>query len=230
MNKFSIFLLTCILSFYSFGFDLKKYTQGSGAQFAMDLQGTKTEITMSVAYSTKNKMALEIYMNAQNDFLPLEVWQQFHLSPNGRKLMVTDGYVLNKLIGEQPQRLTAEYLKGYEGGLKMETFLISSKKDLNKHFIKEETIQVPAGKVKAKKYKVHQNGQTIYYWLSDQAKPFGLVKLISTSKKKDQNYNLELTKLVRNVRRRIEPNQAIPLNKVGRSFLPKVKRGSFLRP
>jgi hypothetical protein len=114
------------------------------------------------------------------------------------------------------------YLKGASGGLQVNDFLFSNQAQLDKDKIGVETVEIAEGSTKATHYRTSRNGQTIDYWISDDAKPMGLVMLISKNPKKpEQNYGLELVNLMENVKAKILPEKAVPLSEKGKALLAK---------
>ncbi len=62
-------------------------------------------------------------------------------------------------------------------------------------------------------YQKEQDGHVVDFWISEEVKPVGLVKLISKSKKqKFNNYQIEITNLLKNVAAAIDPSQAMKMS------------------
>jgi hypothetical protein len=82
-------------------------------------------------------------------------------------------------------------------------------------------LSVPASSTPllATRYEQEKEGQVLTYWISDEARPLGLVKLRSRGPKASQNYELVLVSLLKNVGRKIDPNKAVALTAEGRAVL-----------
>lgn len=201
----------------------KSFPPGSGASYRIKLQQDSTPIELSiyVAEARVDSLHIEYFMHTKG-LLPLEMWQQFEVTvASGRPLKLERGYVYTKELSA-PERLPAEYLQGASGGVQVNDFLFATEAQLAQHRIGVETVEIAAGTTKATHYRVSNNGQTVDYWISDSAKPLGLVMLISKSEKNpQQNYGIELLRLVENVKARINPTQAGPLTEKGRSLLAR---------
>lgn len=212
-----------LISTQVFATDLTQtFTPGKGCLYQLEVQGQKIPVDVSiyVAASSKERVSIEYFISSRESLIPVEMWQQFEISPSSGRAKVTKGYVQTKEL-KNPETLTGDYLNGFDG-VKVNDFLFSSESELNQNKIGVEDVEVPAGKDKATHYQTKSNGQTIDYWISDEAKPIGLVKLTSkhaTDTKK--NYSLALTSLMKNVKPYIDPSKAVPLSDMGKSFLAK---------
>lgn len=217
-------LLLCLLfSTAAHATDLtESFPPGKGSLYQLEVQGQKIPVNVSiyVAHSTRNSVSIEYFLSSQESLLPVEMWQQFEISPSTSGTKVTKGYVQTKEL-KNPETLTGEYLNGFDG-VKVNDFLFSDENEINKNKIGVEMVEVPAGKDKATHYRTVAKDQTIDYWISDSAKPIGLVKLVSKHPSdQKKNYKLELTSLMKNVKAFIEPAKAVPLSATGRSLLSK---------
>lgn len=216
-------LLCVLLSGAAHATDLtESFPQGKGSIYQLEVQGQKIPVTVSiyVADSKKDTVSIEYFISSRESLLPLEMWQQFEIAPSPSGTKVTKGYVQTKEL-KNPEILTGDYLNGFDG-VKVNDFLFSDENEINKNKIGVESVQVPAGKDQATHYRTAANGQTVDYWISDSAKPIGLVKLVSkhpTDEKR--NYKLELTSLMKNVKAFIDPAKAVPLSATGKSLLSK---------
>lgn len=221
--KSRIFFTAVLLSGLGHAGDLSKsFPQGKGSLYQLEVQNQKIPIDVSiyVASSEKEKVSIEYFISSREGLLPIEMWQQFEISPTASGAKVTKGFVQTKEL-KHPEILPEEYLNGFEG-VRVNDFLFSSESELNKNRIGEELVEVPAGKDKATHYRTSSDKQTIDYWISAEAKPVGLVKLVSkhpTDQKK--NYTLQLTSLMTNVKPYIDPTKGVPLTGMGRSYLAK---------
>ena len=178
------------------------------------------DATVSI-YTTsvdKNSLGIEYYIQSQNSFLKQELWQQFKLVKSSKGLLkLSEGYILSDMM-KNPERMESKHLKGADG-VQMTDFLFGTFEEINKHLLNTEEVSVPAGKVKANRYKISNNGQNVEFWISTDSKPLTLLKLISTGKKKHHNYSLVLETLVRNVKSKINPDKAVALSKSTRKLL-----------
>jgi hypothetical protein len=197
----------------------KLYTVGNGQTYYMKSKDS-TDATVSI-YTTsvdKDSLGIEYYIQSQNSFLKQELWQQFKLEKGSSgPLKLSEGYILSDSM-KKPERMEAKHLKGADG-VQMTDFLFGSFEEINKHLLNTEEVMVPAGKVKANRYKISNNGQNIEFWISTDSKPLTLLKLVSTGKKKHHNYSLVLETLVRNVKSKINPDEAVALSKSTRKLL-----------
>lgn len=226
-NKFFIyFLLTMTFSFFGYAEDIsKKFPKGAGSKFALSTEGQTVDLTIYVAESGNDFVSMEYHFAVGGAIFGTQMWQQFKMEKKGSGLSVTEGFFkVNEL--KKPQRLEGKYLTG-QSSLRIDDFLITKASELGKEFVKEEMVETPAGTVKAMKYKKVKDGQTLYYWISEEASPISLVKLESTDAKvKEKNYSLVLKSLVNNVAKTIDPKLAIKMNSEGRKLLdpPKQER------
>ncbi len=161
--------------------------------------------------------AVEMFFELKDSFVPIQLWQQFHISQKGVKLDVEKGFLYADLF--QTRQLDREYLAGFDG-VQMNQFLISSEKELKEYFVAREKIKVKAGQFKADHYRVKNSGQTVDFWIHHASKPIGLIQLISTGAKTEQSYTLTLSRMIQNVPRKIDPKRAQPMDDLTRSFLP----------
>lgn len=212
-----------LISSQVFGADLSQsFPPGKGCLYQLEVKGQQIPLDVSiyVASSNKDKVSIEYFISSRESLIPIEMWQQFEIAPSSGGPKVTKGFVQTKEL-KNPEALTGEYLNGFDG-VKVNDFLFSTESELNKNKIGIEEVEVPAGKDKATHYRTVTAGQTIDYWISDEAKPIGLVKLTSkhaTDQKK--NYSLVLTSLMKNVKPFIDPAKAVPLSDRGKSYLAK---------
>ena len=110
-------------------------------------------------------------------------------------------------------------------GVQVEDFLFSKREDIEKFFVGNEQVEIPAGSIMTRHYRKTNNGQTVDFWIADKVGPISLVKLESKSKEnKNANYKIELASLLRNVKPTIDPKQAIPLTEETAKVLSKTRK------
>lgn len=200
----------------------KSFPVGKGSNFSLKMKegGDPINLTITIASVSTNAVNIEYFMEA-NGLIPLQMWQQFEIAvPNSGPAQIRQGWVKTKEL-KAPEIMTEEYLKGFDG-VQVSDFLFTDQATLDKNKIGIESVQIPAGKTTATHYRSSNNGQIVDYWISDVAKPIGLMRMISTHPDKPaQNYTLELKNLVNHVKPTIDPAKAVPLTAVGRSLLAK---------
>lgn len=211
-----IFLIFALHSFCTLAVD---YTPGSGSEFRMtSARGEKAELSIYITDSTFTRLGVEYFFSA-GGLIKTQVWQQFHLGLNGQApLSLEDGYILSDEM-KNPEMMTPDFLKKRNDGVNLEDFFFNKAGDLEKLKIGEEKIEVPAGALTASHFRKKNNGQTVDFWVSDKAGAIGLVKLVSTGTKESQNYKIELLGLLKNVKPKIRPKDAVPLTDKGKFFL-----------
>lgn len=136
----------------------------------------------------------------------------------GGALKIIEGYIeAPELKGSQ--KLSNKHLTGYEG-VQINDFLFKENKDIEGFYVGDEMLEVPAGTTETTHCRKSNQGQTVDFWIADQAKPIGLVKLISKSDiKANQNYTISLFSLLKNVSPKINSHKAKPLDERGKSFI-----------
>lgn len=186
--------------------------QGNGSRYKMHFQGSASDMHVGLIKvdPAVGKVVLEVYAKA--DFTEA-MWQQFIVSMKAERPIIEAGYV--QVGSRSPMILTAEYLAGTES-LDVNMFLLTEaelrdgkQKDIQR--AGQEKITTPAGTVLCSRYKVERPDQKLEFWLSDEARPIGLVRLVSTGKKTEQNYRLELEELLSGLAAKINPAKAVPL-------------------
>jgi hypothetical protein len=225
MMSRSIFVFLMILfSPFSFAQKLEEsFPIGKGSTFKLKMKagGPAIDVSIYVASVQKTSLNIEYFMQSKAGLLPITMWQQFEIElSDGFPAVVANGYVQTKEL-KTPEKMPPEYLKGFDG-VKVNDFLFASEAELNKNKISDETVETPAGKASATHYRTNNNGQTVDYWISNSAKPIGLVKLVSQGEKiQNQNYSLELVSLMNNVKAYIDPSKSTPLSENGKAYLMK---------
>ncbi|MBY0516791.1 MAG: hypothetical protein K2P81_07780 [Bacteriovoracaceae bacterium] len=197
------------------------FPAGAGAAYKLKTKGNSTPVALSiyVAGTRVDSVNIEYFMEVQG-IVPVQMWQQFEIGVASKGAEIRSGYVQTKEL-KTPEIMPKEYLQGAAGGIQMNDFLFAKKEHLDKFKVGEETVEIAAGTTKATHYKTSNNGQTVDYWISDEAKPFGLVMLISKGDKPQQNYGIELTHIISNVKAKIQPERTTPLSTEGKSLLAK---------
>ncbi len=194
------------------------FTKGQGSTFEMSASGAKTNIDIYFASSGKEKVSIEYHMNAQT-LLGSDVWMQFSLDvKKDTGVVIQNGYFLaNKEL--KPEIMTRDFFYVIKV-IQVQGFIFLKESELNKNFIGLETVELPAGTIKAKHYRKTNDGQTVDFWISEKVKPIGLVKLVSKSTTvSSNNYSIELKSLLVNVKPTIDPKNAVPMTNNTRSFL-----------
>ncbi|MBD66758.1 MAG: hypothetical protein CME62_16240 [Halobacteriovoraceae bacterium] len=215
------FLLLLLLSSYALALD---FTPGAGSKFVMKTEGQAVDLSIYVASRTSDSLNVEMHFGA-GGIIPINMWQQFQfkLAGNNQPLEVSKGYIKTTDL-KNPEVLTKEFFKS-NNGVQVQDFLFASESEIAKDFIAEETIEVPAGSVKAKHFRKSNKGQTVDFWIAENVGPIGLVKLVSKSEKNKQaNYEIELKTLLKNVAASIKPSQAVPMSSDTRKMLGKSQK------
>jgi len=110
-----------------------------------------------------------------------------------------------------------------DGGVK--DFILLDKKALESMKVAEEVVETPAGTTKATHYKKKKGLEVLDFWVSDEAKPIKLVKLVSSGK---QKFALSLSSLVKNTQPKIDRKKVVPLSEKGKALLSISGGGGFL--
>lgn len=196
--------------------------QGNGSRFKMHSQGSTFDLNVGLVKvdPAAARAVIEVYAAAQ---LSDPLWQQFTLDVKGDRPTVESGYIQ---VGDKaPMTLPKQYLTGV-GSLDVSLFLLSESdlrtgttRDLKN--VGQETIATPAGAVKCSHYQVEKAGQKLDVWVSDEARPVGLVRMQSAGKQKEENYDLELQELLSGVAPKIDPAKAGPLSEEMKKLLAK---------
>lgn len=188
------------------------FEKGSGSEFVMDSQGQKVNLNIYITDVAKHNMSVEFHFGT-GGLMSMNMYQQFEMSLKGSSpVKVEKGYVLTAGSGEP--EIMKEYMFHQNRGVQINDFLFASASEIDGSFKGDETVEIPAGSIIAKHYQKSANGQTVDFWISDQVKPIGLVKLVSKSdKEKFNNYTIELASLLQNVAAKIDPKKAVPMSK-----------------
>lgn len=207
-----------ILLFISFGAFAFEFKQGEGSEFVMTSQGQKVSLNIYVTNVSDYKMSVEMHFGTSG-LVGMNMYQQFQMGLKGTApIKVEKGYILT------PSSSAPEIMKSYmfhqNRGVQINDFLFNKKEAIDGMFVGDEKIEVPAGSLIAKHYRKSSNGQTVDFWIADQVKPIGLVKLVSKSSlEKLNNYTIELSSLLKNVAPKIDPKRAVPISKATEQML-----------
>lgn len=217
-------LILILLSFPAWGQSLSQsFPAGSGSKYRIKMKKDSTPILLSmyVAGTRVDSVHIEYFLETEG-LLPVQMWQQFEIGVSpGSSVNIRKGFVFTKEL-ESPESMPARYLEGAGGGIQVNDFLFADKARLEKDLVGVETVEIAAGETKATHYRTTGSDQTVDYWISDEAKPMGLVMLVSKSEKdENRNYSLELLNLISNVKAKILPEKAKPISEKGKQLLAK---------
>ena len=217
--KYIKYLLAVLLFSTTLLAGTKDYTVGSGSEFKfIGEKGENINLSIYVSESSFTKLGIE-YFFSTGGLLGVEAWQQYIMSVSDHGLSLDQGYILSPEM-KKPEIMTKEFRENNENGVKVEDFFFTKEADIEKYKIGMETIEVPAGNILCSHYQKKRDNQTVDFWISDKAGAIGLVKLLSKGSK-DQNYKIELMSLLKNVKAKIKPTEAVPLSEKGKMFLNK---------
>jgi hypothetical protein len=195
--------------------------QGNGSRFKLHAQGSVSDLQVGLVTVDQSaaRVIVEVFASAQ---LSDPLWQQFSLSLKGSKPQVEAGYIQ---VGRRaPMPLPQKTLAG-TGNLDVGLFLLSEadlkggRTDLKE--IGPEAVTIPAGTVTCRHYQMDRPEQKLDVWISDEARPIGLVRLVSVGKKPIDNYRLELEELLSGIAAKIDPARAVPLTEDIKAFLTR---------
>jgi len=197
--------------------------QGNGSRFTMQSQGTTFDLNVGLLKvdSAAGRAVIEVFAAAQ---LSDPLWQQFVLAVKGERPVVESGYI--QVGNKAPMVLPKQHLTGV-GSLDVGLFLLSES-ELRKggsakglKLVGSETLTTPAGKVACSHYRVETAAQKVDVWVSDEARPIGLVRMVSSGKQPTENYQLELQELLSGIAPKIDPAKAGPLTPEMKAILSK---------
>ncbi len=196
--------------------------QGNGSRFTMTNQGTSYDLHVGLVKVDRaaSRAVIEVYAAAQ---FADPLWQQFTLAVKSDRPVVESGYI--QIGAKAPMRMPDKSLAG-TGSLDMSMFLLSesdlkggSTRDMK--LLGQEKISTPAGTVQCTHYRVDKPEQKLDFWVSDEAKPIGLVRMVSVGKKPIDTYQLELQELLSGIAPKINPANAVPLSDEVKAILSK---------
>jgi hypothetical protein len=220
---FKLILISFALTTSAFAQNLStSFPAGAGATYKVKMRKDPTPISLSmyIAGTRVDSVHIEYFMETKG-LLSAQMWQQFEIGVTSKGAEIRKGFVQTKELANA-EIMPAEYLKGASGGIQVNDFLFPDKAKLDKDKVGIELVEIAAGSTKATHYRTSNNGHTVDYWISDDAKPMGLVMLVSKSEaNENQNYSLELASIMENVKAKIIPEKAVPLSDKGKSMLAK---------
>lgn len=201
------------------------FQKGSGAEYQLKFEdSTAANISIYLADVQDKTMSIEYFFSNNTGLIPINFWQQYQVKKEASgPLELINGYVYAPEL-KAPEKITKEYFN-VNKGVEVNDFLFTKKEEIQKFYLGDEEVSVPAGTVKASHYRKSKDGQTIDFWISEVARPIGLIKLIS--KQKDNptnNYEIALSSIVKNVTATIDPKKAVPLTDQGKGYLAKPKQ------
>lgn len=216
-----LFLIIFIFSSTTWALDFKP---GSGSQFIMKTGGQNVDLSIYVADKKSDTLSVEMHFGVGGLILT-NMWQQFEFKlQNNAPLIIQKGFIKTK-TDNHPEIMTDEFFNQNQTGVQVQDFLFSSRKEIQKDFIGNEVVELPAGSVKAKHYRKKNNDQIVDFWIAYSVGPISLVKLVSKSEKNsNNNYTIELSSLLQNVKPSIDSKKAIPLTKETAEILSRVKK------
>jgi len=204
-----LFLISMLFTVNIFGQSFENFKIGEGAKYFMKTPGSAdAEVSIYFTDVKKESISVEFFVDAQNTLVPVKLYQQFLLAKKtDGSLMIKEGYFQGQ-SQKNPQKMSGESFSN-NNGVELNDFLFSDEKTLNSALVEAATLKTPAGTLSTNHYRKSRNNQTVDFWISKEAKPLGLVKLVSTGpKNSNQNYELELISLLKNVKAAINPKDA----------------------
>jgi len=198
----------------------RSFPAGVGARFSFSSAVANGELVLSIATSSASRVAVECFFAAAGR----SMWEQFVIDLTSGAPTVSEGYLLTA-EASAPERIPPAALQGLSD-LMLTDFLISTRAQLDRYKKGVEQLTVPASAapITATRYEHTKGGQTLTFWLSDAARPLGLVKLESRGDKMSQRYTLLLVSGMKNVGRKIDPAKAVPLSSEGQALLEAASR------
>jgi len=188
----------------------ERFHTGEGSKFALSLEGlTNADLRIYVAESKNDTVNIETHF-ALAALGGVELWQQTQLRRNGNQISTGDAYLLAAPM-TAPERFNPLEVAPQAGGWSDFLFPKVDAKGT------PEKIHTEAGVIQATRHSLESGGTRYEFWVSDQARPIGLVKLVATGK---TQFSLQLQSLLSNVKRKIDPATAVPLSPIGRLLLP----------
>lgn len=206
--------------------EIPVYTVGTGAKYFMTKGSDKSEISIVFVESTKESLVVEMFMKSLSDraALQVEMVQQFQFKMVGGTLQLIKGIMKIPHL-PKPQIIPAEALAGVGGGAQLKSFLIGSKAEIDAQKVADETVTENGKSYRATHYKKSENGQNIEYWVSDDAKPLGFVRMKSTGANSMSNYTMNYIGPLSAVKSKIDATQAEPMSDAALMLVPLLLDG-----
>lgn len=208
---------------FSFNLLALDFEPGSGSEFIMHTEGQAVSLNIYVASRSSDSINVEMHFGA-GGIIPVNMWQQFKFKlQDNAPLSVTEGFIKTS-ESKNPEIMTKEFFT-HDKNVQVEDFLFSKREDIEKFFVGNEQVEIPAGSIMTRHYRKTNNGQTVDFWIADSVGPISLVKLESKSDvKKSANYKIELSSLLKNVKATIDPNKAVSMSEETSKILNKTRK------
>lgn len=191
------------------------YPVGSGSKFSLSLgDAQEIDLAIYVSESSRNKVGIETYFRTIVVGAPVEMWQQSAFTSGAQGNPELRDTLLFTSDMKAPERIPISAMR--DGDFEIRDFLFTDGKAIEKYKVGVERVRVEAGEVSAVHYRISKGKSTIDFWVSDEAKPIGLVKLAAKGK---TSFELGLKSLINNVKRKIDPKQATALSARGKEML-----------
>lgn len=174
---------------------------GEVAIYVTRVDGPLTSVEMHFAYTSGPASILAASRP--------EMWMQTEYEKpkvEGRPVRIVNGYLLSAGMNA-PEHFNPMSVAESDG-LGLVQFLHGSRASLDEGLVGEEKVTTEAGTVSALHYRKVKGDQTLDFWISEAAKPLGLVRLVSRGGKSE--FQMELKSLVKNVAPKIDPRKARP--------------------
>ncbi|MAX65631.1 MAG: hypothetical protein QF441_14025 [Bacteriovoracaceae bacterium] len=186
------------------------YEVGDGAQYNLQFKNQNVKLSIYIADKDSDSLSVEYHFGKSGIFA-LDMWQQYKLNVSPKGVTVEKGFIKVSPVNP-PEIMEKEHFFNAQG-LQLPSFLFSKEKNIQKYFINKEIIELAGASLRTSHYQKEQDGHVVDFWISEEVKPVGLVKLISKSKKqKFNNYQIEITNLLKNVAAAIDPSQAMKMS------------------
>ena len=149
MNFLITSLSFLVVTFFSSS--LFAIEEGSGSEFTLNSNGQDVQLSIYFTKTTDKELGVEFYFQTSSIYMP-QMWQQFNMRRGSGAIKVTEGFM--KLSKIKPvERMSREDLEvNKHKGVELNDFLFSKRSEILKDFIAEETVEVPAGTVRAVSY------------------------------------------------------------------------------
>lgn len=167
---------------------------GEGSKYTLQVAGIEGNLAIYVTQVKGATLGIETFFDSRG--LGADSYQAYLIQGQKVQRALTLG------PGQStPSPMSTDNFSGQ--GFQVGDFQIKDLKTLTEWYIRSEKIKVAGALVDCKVYQTSKNGQTITFWLSEQVRPLGLVKLISVSESPLKNYQLEFKSLLKGVAAKI---------------------------